>query len=1192
MRIPCPNFLESELSWRRFLTISAFLLFCSSVHSVEDANFEGNQALEWKLLTKRNFTSQIRLHERVLLIVTVPWSGEARTLMREVIRQVAYEMEEFDNLKLMVVYKNKDKVIANVIHATETTTVFCYYHSVSYKYQGRLRAQNILSSVKYLMHLQPEELPLKSLTTAEELDAFLQSTDKAILLLEFCGWSQKLMSKDKTNATEGAFLAQNSSKNGILVRESLFGERNQSLTSSANKHLKLDDSKSEKLTCGVENALSENPLLESYMPMNSWAESGDPDAGESCSFEEFQYFESFFLNLTKFSQEFFLPPERRRYGLIPDRTLLPTLGVRDLDSWLLMVHFAGCPNCSKVFEEGDDLKNLLHSHPSFPTELESEEHDTMFALPGEKPSIILFVDRSSESPIIKRKSMEALEAFRKFVLHKPSSHQMALWTRVKRANLVQSFNGVGSRHPSSPFGLQRKSRPGLAGLNEVKNKVSVMLIDGGGNFAVDDISTKARENSIHEILANLLKHKKNAKLSLLAKEAGFQLLSDDFEVKIANLQSSQAEHVESDKVLPEATQETAESSTNVENDVPNDASKFPKDPKEHIELPTTEPSLLKESKHTYIVTQSKLIPHASNQIVMSDVVDFAQDTKVDDTVSNDASKFPKDPKEHIELPTTEPSQLKESKRTYIVTQSKLIPQASNQIVMSDVVDFAHDTKVDDTVSNFNQLDVEVKLHGFDGFYFFLDGSNQRLRSLTSRSNIPSLIIIDPISDQHYVFPEEENLTYFSLCEFVDAFHNGSLIPYQHSEHGLKTPRETIIPPFVNLDFHEVDSIPRVTALTFYKMVLGSSETESDNVNDARMKDVLVLFSNNWCGFCQRMELVVREVFRTFKGYITTMKSNSRKSDSIFISDNLGGGATLTELPLIYLMDCTLNDCTSILKSFDQRELYPTLMLFPAGTKNGIGYLGDMSVTSVMKFIVEHGSNSHCSNEANGQDGNKNLVSSPDKFTPSILTEDHVPGGKDNDELPINTASRRAIETQKARSNPSKDSPQVAVGTVLVATDKLLNAPPFDKALILIVQVNPTTGFQGLIINKHISWDNFKGLGKGVEGVEQVKQAPFSFGGPVALQELPLVSLSRRSIPKDSYVEVITNVYFLDQFATVKEMEDIRVGVQSADDYWFFLGYSGWGWDQLFAEIAEGAWRVSEDSHTLFHWPGNVTERTA
>lgn len=149
-----------------------------------------------------------------LLHIGYVGSGEARSLMKEVVHQVAYDLEKLDNLKLMVVYKNKEKMLADALHATEITTIFCYYHSVSYKYQGRLRAQNVLASVNYLMHLRPQELPLKLINTPEELDAFLQSTDKAILLLEFCGWSQKLMDKDEFNVTESAFLVQDASKNG------------------------------------------------------------------------------------------------------------------------------------------------------------------------------------------------------------------------------------------------------------------------------------------------------------------------------------------------------------------------------------------------------------------------------------------------------------------------------------------------------------------------------------------------------------------------------------------------------------------------------------------------------------------------------------------------------------------------------------------------------------------------------------------------------------------------------------------------------------------------------------------------------------------------------------------------------------------------------------------------------------------
>lgn len=42
----------------------------------------------------------------------------------------------------------------------------------------------------------------------------------------------------------------------------------------------------------------------------------------------------------------------------------------------------------------------------------------------------------------------------------------------------------------------------------------------------------------------------------------------------------------------------------------------------------------------------------------------------------------------------------------------------------------------------------------------------------------------------------------------------------------------------------------------------------------------------------------------------------------------------------------------------QREVYPALMLFPAERKNAVPYHGDMAVADIIKFISDHGSNSH------------------------------------------------------------------------------------------------------------------------------------------------------------------------------------------------------------------------------------------
>lgn len=42
----------------------------------------------------------------------------------------------------------------------------------------------------------------------------------------------------------------------------------------------------------------------------------------------------------------------------------------------------------------------------------------------------------------------------------------------------------------------------------------------------------------------------------------------------------------------------------------------------------------------------------------------------------------------------------------------------------------------------------------------------------------------------------------------------------------------------------------------------------------------------------------------------------------------------------------------------QREVYPALVLFPAERKNAISFKGDISVADVIKFIADHGNNSH------------------------------------------------------------------------------------------------------------------------------------------------------------------------------------------------------------------------------------------
>ncbi|OMP06447.1 hypothetical protein COLO4_08120 [Corchorus olitorius] len=404
---------------------------------------------------------------------------------------------------------------------------------------------------------------------------------------------------------------------------------------------------------------------------------------------------------------------------------------------------------------------------------------------------------------------------------------------------------------------------------------------------------------------------------------------------------------------------------------------------------------------------------------------------------------------------------------------------------------------------------------------------------------------------------------------------------------IHSTREATSPPFVNKDFHEMDSIPRVPMHTLSKLIFGFNQSASGNIAHSRNEDVVVLFSSNWCGFCQRMELVVREVYRAIRGFMKMLKSGSGKEQAVANDET---SMNSKKFPLIYLMDCTLNDCSLILKSLNQREVYPALVLFPAETETAISYEGDMSVANIIKFIANNGRNSHHLFSEKGlvwttSEGGKNQDLFKDSSKGTAHEEDPSANEKFHEVILKNQNPKKIAKYNGAKSRTHlstgshKATSKVVVGSILEATDKLLNVIPFDKSRIIIVKADEDGGFQGLIFNKQIRWDALEEL---EEGLEFLKEAPLSFGGPVIRRGMPLVALTRR-VSENQYLEVLPGIYFLDQLATLANIEELKARNQSINDYWFFLGYSSWGWNQLFDEIHEGAWTVSNDIKSL-DWP--------
>lgn len=455
-------------------------------------------------------------------------------------------------------------------------------------------------------------------------------------------------------------------------------------------------------------------------------------------------------------------------------------------------------------------------------QLEGDKNDIEPALPANKPSMLLFVDRSSDLSETRGRVKEALDAFRELALHYYISNQISEQEReLPEKPSVQDYQALGSiaKHPR--FKLSPTARK-----IKLKEKLStIMIVNDEKHVTLDKIASNLEDSSLPKILARLLQQNKELKLSSLVKELGFQLLSDDIDIKSTNTLPSQ--RVQPDQVSPVVFKEGLNSNTDdLDKDQPTERSLSAQVQEGNSKLTDGEPSSqYNEGTKAYVDNIKQLISVGAHQSVTA-LKDVVVEEKIPEDVAVEQNKF-----SHVD----------------------------------------------------NLGEQQLHFQSFEGSFFFSDGNYRLLRAMTGGSKIPSVVIIDPTLQQHYVLPQESNFSYSSLTDFLDGFINGSLLPYQRSEPVIQSPREATRPPFVNVDFHEMNSVPRVTTHTFSELVLGFNQSDTKYAVHAWNKDVLVLFSNNWCGYCQRMELVVREVYRAVKGYMNALMGGSRDVEKLFNS---------------------------------------------------------------------------------------------------------------------------------------------------------------------------------------------------------------------------------------------------------------------------------------------------------------------
>ena len=160
---------------------------------------------------------------------------------------------------------------------------------------------------------------------------------------------------------------------------------------------------------------------------------------------------------------------------------------------------------------------------------------------------------------------------------------------------------------------------------------------------------------------------------------------------------------------------------------------------------------------------------------------------------------------------------------------------------------------------------------------------------------------------------------------------------------------------------------------------------------------------------------------------------------------------------------------------------------------------------------------------------------------------------------------------------------LAPGMFLVAS-RDLGDPNFAHAVVLLVHYDDENGAMGLIINRPTDVP----LSRVFSELKEAKDRADTIyiGGPVETGSV-LALLKSASKPKDAE-RVFGDIYLVSSKTLLER--SLAAGIE-ANQLHAYLGYAGWGREQLEHEVELGAWHViPADSGNVFHsdpdsvWP--------
>jgi putative transcriptional regulator len=146
------------------------------------------------------------------------------------------------------------------------------------------------------------------------------------------------------------------------------------------------------------------------------------------------------------------------------------------------------------------------------------------------------------------------------------------------------------------------------------------------------------------------------------------------------------------------------------------------------------------------------------------------------------------------------------------------------------------------------------------------------------------------------------------------------------------------------------------------------------------------------------------------------------------------------------------------------------------------------------------------------------------------------------------------------------------GSLLIAEPFMLDGY-FKRSVVLLAIHNEKEGTLGFIVNKPIKNVALSDI---VKPFENATDWPIYFGGPV--QTTSLFYIHRLGDLITDSKEIVEGIYFGGDFKIVQEL--VKKDEATPQDIKFFLGYAGWGENQLEDEIARNSWLTTTAKPSL------------